>query len=161
MIAHEVCKLHEHDILHLDLKPDNFIINVENPNFVHLIDFGFSYPLDIASHLPVTFGTPYYLNPPNSDDLKDFPLYSKKTDIYALGVIFLVLLDRHLNMQSIPTGNKYLDRSNFYQHRISRYTYFTDPHKNTLLKTLLLNMIDVNPVKRPSCEEIIITLSQF
>ena len=161
MMAHAVCKLHEHNILHLDIKPDNIIIN---ETVIALIDFGFSLSVDVAFHTPVTFGTQYYLNPPIKNPVGGtyhFPPYTKKTDVYALGITFLILLNKNLSMGSIPTGSKpedYIKRNTIYKREITRYTFFTDPHKNTLLKNLLLNMIDIDPEKRPSCETIILEL---
>ena len=37
-----LCDLHEKNIVHRDIKPDNILINKENPSQLCLIDFGIS-----------------------------------------------------------------------------------------------------------------------
>lgn len=72
--------LHERQILHLDLKPDNILITGVN-NDVKLVDFGFSYT-DCFSSLAIgkteLFAAPEQLNRQDID---------QRTDIYGLGKI--------------------------------------------------------------------------
>ena len=32
--------MHEQGILHRDVKPDNFLVNLQNPSLIYIIDFG-------------------------------------------------------------------------------------------------------------------------
>lgn len=72
--------LHERQILHLDLKPDNIIITGVN-NDVKLVDFGFSYT-DCFSSLAIgkteLYAAPEQLNKEGID---------QRTDVYGLGKI--------------------------------------------------------------------------
>lgn len=72
--------LHERQILHLDLKPDNILITGVN-NDVKLVDFGFSYT-DCFSSLAIgkteLYAAPEQLNRENID---------QRTDVYGLGKI--------------------------------------------------------------------------
>ena len=71
-----VAYLHQHGILHLDLKPDN-ILMTRIGGHVKLIDLGFCYH---DSYPFTTGGTPHYTAPD--------PVKTPASDIYSIGVIF-------------------------------------------------------------------------
>lgn len=77
--------LHERQILHLDLKPDNILITGVNSD-VKLVDFGFSYT-DCFSSLAIgkteLYAAPEQLNRESID---------QRTDIYGLGKILEYIL---------------------------------------------------------------------
>ena len=84
-IGNALSYMHEHKVLHLDLKPGNIMLS--NGNAV-LIDFGLSKQYDAGgnpeSSTTVGGGTPGYapLEQANYNDGKDFPI---TMDVYALG----------------------------------------------------------------------------
>ena len=84
-IGNALSYMHEHKVLHLDLKPGNIMLS--NGNAV-LIDFGLSKQYDAGgnpeSSTTVGGGTPGYapLEQANYHDGKDFPI---TMDVYALG----------------------------------------------------------------------------
>ena len=71
-----VAYLHQHGVLHLDLKPDN-ILMTRIGGHVKLIDLGYAYQ---DSYPFTTGGTPHYTAPD--------PVKTPASDIYSLGVIF-------------------------------------------------------------------------
>lgn len=89
----EVLNLHQKNILHCDIKPDNFVIDSEK-NTVKLIDFGFSRQLRTRGNkikLSRAIGTQQFLAPElQADDI----YVSEKTDIYNLGLTLQELLQQ-------------------------------------------------------------------
>ena len=72
--------LHNAGFAHLDIKPDNFIINDDFS--LSLIDFGYSQ--EFNSQLNKVLGTKSYLAPEFSYSLRD--VSSEKADIYSMGI---------------------------------------------------------------------------
>lgn len=92
-IGNAIAYMHEHKMLHLDLKPGNVVLD-DKGNAV-LIDFGLSKQYDEngqpESSTTVGGGTPGYapLEQANYRDGKDFPV---TMDIYALGATMFKML---------------------------------------------------------------------
>lgn len=82
--------LHERQILHLDLKPDNIIIT-RLGNHVKIVDFGFSYT---DSFIMSTGGTKGFAAP---EQLSKGAELNVTTDIYALGRI-LMYIDKEIGI---------------------------------------------------------------
>lgn len=87
-IALSVQQLHDKNILHCDLKPDNFIINCNGDTAtVTVIDFGLSVHLEQGKNCkmgPHGKGSFFYMAP----EARYHGVYSKKSDMYALGELF-------------------------------------------------------------------------
>lgn len=80
--------LHSHNIAHLDIKPENILLT--DDHHVLFIDFGFAKV--IKKKIYKAKGTPFYAAPElcyNEDGFDAF-----KTDIWALGMTFYLLLER-------------------------------------------------------------------
>ena len=92
--------LHSHQVLHLDLKPDNILLTRINDD-VKLVDLGFSYTdafADTRGHTNA-FAAPEQLSTHLS------PL-STNTDIYAFGKILGILPDHHIYNKVIARCTK-------------------------------------------------------
>jgi serine/threonine protein kinase len=98
--------LHQRQILHLDLKPDNIMITSIG-NHVKLIDLGFAYQDCYPSNYG---GTPQYSAPELFDRSKGS--ISQATDIYAIGRI---LQEMHIGSKSIIERCSNQDASKRYQ----------------------------------------------
>lgn len=83
-----VAYLHSNNIVHRDLKLDNILVE-ETSRMVKLIDFGFSVVVASGQKLKVFCGTPSYMAP---EIVRKHEYDGKPVDIWALGVLFFVLL---------------------------------------------------------------------
>jgi serine/threonine-protein kinase len=93
-IVAAVAEAHAHGVLHLDLKPENIVVETwrDGTEFPRIIDFGIA---EIAGELKVTdgavAGTPRYAAP---EVLRQQPPDSR-TDLYAVGVMLYECLAGH------------------------------------------------------------------
>jgi len=79
--------LHSHDIVHRDVKLENFVYDVKNSDHMKLIDFGFSRIWDFDSKLQRVLGSLAYVAPEVLNKS-----YTKQCDLWSLGVITFILL---------------------------------------------------------------------
>jgi|688.fasta_scaffold02005_31 serine/threonine protein kinase len=88
---------HDNNVVHLDIKPENFIVKSENPLKLVLIDFGFSEVLETSTGelFSRKTGTEHYCAPEIHRRL-----FSKKSDVYSLGVICYMLFTNSLLIDS-------------------------------------------------------------
>jgi len=79
---------HDHNIVHRDLKLENFLFENKNSDAeLKLIDFGLSQHFQLSEVLHAPVGTPYYVAPEVLGGA-----YDSKCDIWAVGVIAYMLL---------------------------------------------------------------------
>ena len=138
-------QLHDQDILHCDIKPENFMLDWQGDiAVVEAIDFGVSMVL-LKGQTNITLtqikGTPDFMAPEicvferyeNGQLVDPFivlsagRIYSKASDVYALGILFAgdLGISEELGKQ------------------------------DELLVSLVTRMIDVNPKERPSMDEVV------
>ena len=75
--------MHSNNLSHRDLKPENIMMNDVNPLFV---DFGLTTPE--ANMFSTIAGTPFFIDP----KLINTSMGGKETDVYAMGIIFYIIL---------------------------------------------------------------------
>ena len=91
MIVYQICEairyIHSHNIIHLDLKPENIMCVSQTGNQIKLIDFGLAQYYDGEHDLLFMAGTPEFAAP---EVIKFEPL-DFHTDMWSVGVIVYIL----------------------------------------------------------------------
>jgi serine/threonine protein kinase len=136
--------LHEKKMMHRDLKTPNVFLTT--CGLIKLGDFGFSrqYDSTLSADVGTTFcGTPYYLAP----ELWNQAPYSKKADIWSLGVILYELMALRKPFSG-GTMRELIDRviSGSFDPLPSMYS--------ADLQKLCADMLSVDPKNRPSLHQI-------
>jgi len=141
--------LHENNVIHCDIKEDNFLFNVFHKNVV-LIDYGEAFILkpnmpfrDIKklSYIPGTAG---YIAP---ELVLDHRIY-KKSDIWSLGVIYTMML-----------GNASHD--DWKQVDFTKDFKKSDIYKNIKNNMLIKNMLEINMSNRISAKQCVQKMTQL
>jgi serine/threonine protein kinase len=140
-----LCRLHRAGIAHLDIKPENILLKKFKPYFA---DFGSAVIRPnancvIAVKTKYFTGTLAYAAPETSRDLYQtfdpFP-----ADVFSLGVILHVAITSHFPWSGpIEDMNKSVDLSLAHQ------------YLSTSAYNLLQRMLTVNPIMRPTMNEIL------
>ena len=93
LLADSLGEIHSHDVIHLDIKPHNIIINLQNGK-VAITDFGISTQLSRENPTIVSpgklEGTLPYISPEQTGRMNRAIDY--RTDLYSLGITFYEML---------------------------------------------------------------------
>ena len=140
-LIHTLKYLHNLNIVHRDIKPDNILLELDDT--IKLCDFGVSKQVRKGQLLTDSCGTPAFIAP---EILKNAPYNPYGTDIWSSGVVLYIIVSgffpfRGVNeielRKSILSGN---------------YPKLVDISDN--LKDLLSKLLEVNPDKRITLDEI-------
>ena len=95
--------LHAQEVIHLDLKPDNVLINDNND--VYIIDFGLAhharYPDLLAEEMRKGIGSAPYISPEQIVGVRE----DSRSDIFSFGVILYEMLTGELPFENPQTLN--------------------------------------------------------
>ncbi|XP_059410533.1 serine/threonine kinase 17a like [Carassius carassius] len=81
--------LHQNNVVHLDLKPQNILLTSAQPlGDIRIVDFGLSRRVDNVSEVREILGTPEYVAP----EVLDYEPISTATDMWSIGVLIYVML---------------------------------------------------------------------
>ncbi|GIY64293.1 twitchin [Caerostris darwini] len=87
-ICEAVKHMHEKNIIHLDLKPENIMCQMKNSNNIKVIDFGLATKLDPNEAVKISTGTAEFAAP----EIVEREPVGFYTDMWAVGVLSYVLL---------------------------------------------------------------------
>lgn len=138
----------ERVIIHRDIKPDN-IFMLDSGKTIKLGDFGLAKMLTSLNDFAKTYvGTPYYMSP---EVLMDNP-YSPVCDIWSLGCVLYELC----NLEPPFQAKTHLQL----QMKIKRGVIAEiSPNYSPQLRNIINESITVNPDNRPTCYELLETIS--
>lgn len=126
-------ELHDRNIIHADIKPENFMFNLEDDVVtVSAVDFGFSKKLEDVERAITEdsiAGTVLYMSP----EIIYEKTYSKASDVYALGM----MLKRDLQWRG-----------------------YSDDSDVKVVIDLARSMVDRKPENRPDIEKVVSTLQK-
>jgi len=92
LFMRQICRgvqyLHDHNIVHLDLKPENVVCTQRDDANVKIIDFGTAQELEPDRQIKSMVGTPEFVAP----EVVSYDYISTGTDMWSLGVICYILL---------------------------------------------------------------------
>ncbi|CAD8143808.1 unnamed protein product [Paramecium octaurelia] len=147
-IAQGIKALHDKKIIHRDIKPANIL---KSNGSYKLADFGFAVIENQYESIIKKFnvGTPMYMAPETVQN----NVYSEKSDIWALGIVLFQMIYRELPSFS-KQENELSKKHSFLINKIKNDTITT-----IKTKELMLNMLNIDPEKRMSINEIIANLS--
>ena len=146
-IAQAIRHCHRNKIAHLDIKPENILLD-QSLRSVKLCDFG--HAIDFSSDLPQfnTFpGTEFYMAP---EFLTKQTIIPDKADIWSFGVMLYVTITGEYPYPG--TGNE--QKVNFKAGKLN-LSALSQCEFDTSCKMLITKLLNVNPLQRPSVDEVL------
>ncbi|XP_038836418.1 myosin light chain kinase, smooth muscle-like isoform X2 [Salvelinus namaycush] len=140
--------MHQKNIIHLDLKPENIVCVDHTGTHIKIIDFGLASKLDPSTPLKVMHGTPEFVAP----EVIGYEPVSLATDMWSIGVICYILLSGESPFQgnseaetlALVTGAQWeFDEESFDE--------ITDQAKD-----FISSLLNKEPRRRISCEEALV-----
>jgi serine/threonine protein kinase len=157
-LAFLIDKIHRHDLIHSDLKPEQIMVGNIEANIVDLklIDFDHSIVPSLDIYLPA--GTPTWYSPEHNRENIKVGAYS---DIFTLGSMFYTIITGGLK-----PFHEYFESDSKYRSAIT-ITKSVKPLNKLMpgfpdtLSDLIQSMLHPNYTKRPSAKEVYDTLISF
>ncbi|KAB0796878.1 hypothetical protein PPYR_10939 [Photinus pyralis] len=87
-ICEGVAYMHQQNIVHLDLKPENIMCSTRTSHEIKIIDFGLAQRLNPQIPIRVLFGTPEFVSP----EIINYEPIGTNSDMWSIGIICYVLL---------------------------------------------------------------------
>lgn len=144
-ILEGVYYLHQNNIVHLDLKPQNILLSSIYPlGDIKIVDFGMSRKLGNACELREIMGTPEYLAP----EILNYDPITTATDMWNIGIIAYMLIAHTSPFVGEDNQETYLNIS---QVNVD-YSEETFSSVSQLATDFIQSLLVKNPEKRPTAE---------
>uniref|UniRef100_A0A8C6XC36 Serine/threonine-protein kinase 17B n=1 Tax=Naja naja TaxID=35670 RepID=A0A8C6XC36_NAJNA len=144
-ILEGVCHLHQNNIVHLDLKPQNILLSSVCPlGDIKIVDFGLSRKIGNFGELREIVGTPEYQAP----EVLNYDPITTATDIWSVGVISYMLLIHESPFMGADKQETYLNVS---QVNVD-YSEETFASVSSLARDFIQKLLVKNPEERPTAE---------
>ena len=141
--------LHEAQMIHLDLKPDNVMIEESKDEFVQLIDLDAA-KIDGVGLRDKVMGTPGYYSPEHAFPNR-YGQVCKASDIFALGIVICELL----------CGDHPFNHATDYASAITSEDFFISLQSSHPLKNLLSQCLASDHNQRPTAAHLFQKLLKF
>jgi len=146
-VAHALGAIHQHGVVHRDLKPDNVMLveSYGERDFVKVLDFGIAKVLEEQVRLTVTgkpIGTPAFMAPEQAMGNAVDP----RTDLYALGVVLYQMSSGRLPFDAPTTGAMLLAHA----HDLPTPLLAQAPDTSPALARLIMQLLEKAPAARPA-----------
>ena len=161
-VAEALSLVHQHGIVHRDIKSDNLMIDHEG--VVKVLDFGIAQDLRAKKRITVgdtCLGNPEYCSP----EQLSTGVMDERTDIYSLGIVLFEMLTGEVPYHGMPTLEIYMQKRKNKTPSLSRKI----PGAPRSLRRLIKKMIAPKPERRfasmeevaDAIEDILPTLGEF
>ncbi|OHT05522.1 hypothetical protein TRFO_26730 [Tritrichomonas foetus] len=153
VITDVIKMIHEREIIHGDIKPQNILIDARRNGFEPLVaDFGNARFLKDGKAY-ISYGTKYYIAP----EVMAGESPSKASDIFAFGILLYQMSQgvHSMNIKAESSGNSGDDNENVLNFYDEIITELSQPDDEAPIKSLIVQCIDKNAKNRPTAEEII------
>lgn len=151
-IISSVAYLHSKNIIHRDLKLENFLFSDEsNTSDLKMIDFGLSKHFNVGELQHEHVGTPYTVAP---EVIRSKDGYDAKVDVWAIGVITYLLLSGDTPFGGASPDDNLRDvRDRILLGRVS-FDHACWNKVSHLAIDFIQSILVLNPLKRPNIEEL-------
>ena len=159
--------LHSKGILHLDLKPANVLLHWDEDALIPRVlisDFGSSIFLHESHTRSGHTGTMEFMAPevlridPRTGALEEL---SRKADMWSLGMILHLLLYFRLPYTQVEDIDVLSQEMRDYQGWKLDSCQLPTPHVKSKLLPLLHDLLQIDPTKRPACDEVVARLDRI
>lgn len=150
-ICYAVKYLHDNNITHRDLKPDNILLESDdNETLVKVSDFGLSKFVANNTVMKTLCGTPLYVAP-EVLLTGGRGAYTKKVDIWSAGVVLYTCLSG-----SVPFSDEFGTPA-VEQIKMGKFSFRGNKWRNVsgFAKALILEMLTFDPSQRPSIDDVL------
>uniref|UniRef100_A0A667X146 Myosin, light chain kinase 5 n=1 Tax=Myripristis murdjan TaxID=586833 RepID=A0A667X146_9TELE len=144
-ILEGIAYMHQQNIIHLDLKPENIVCVDHTGTSIKVIDFGLASRLDPNTPLKVMHGTPEFVAP----EVISYEPVCLATDMWSIGVICYILLSGESPFQ----GNS--DDETLALVTAAQWEFDEDSFEEITeqAKDFISSLLNKNTRRRMTCEE--------